>query len=135
MAAGQEMKPAKAAGKQASAAHTPQNQVLAKKQVGVADLPGKIQNLASRITRIDLDGSPGDLLTLPVAALTVLPESCENIAVIRASLNISLIRDFGATLSPPEREQVAAHNPRMVAWIVTIILVSLILASGFRNLK
>jgi hypothetical protein len=91
-------------------AQTPATSIEAKKQAAFTGLPGRIQNLASSVKRIDLDGVPGDLFTLPIAALRELPESCQNIAVIRASLNSSLIGDFGATLSPPEREQVAAYN-------------------------
>jgi hypothetical protein len=103
------MKPAKAAGKQALAAFTPQDQVVAKKQVVATDL-SEVRNLASLVTRVDLDGRPGDLFTLPISALRELPESCQDIAVIRAGVNCSLIPDFLATLPSSEREQFTIHD-------------------------
>lgn len=69
----------------------------------------KLRDLASPI---DLRDQLNELLTLPLMALRELPESCQDIAVLRASLNSKLLTDFSLRcLSESERKQVQKHSP------------------------
>lgn len=69
----------------------------------------KLRELAGPI---DLRDQLNELLTLNLMALRELPESCQDIAVIRASLNSKLTIDFSLRcLSDSERQQVQKHSP------------------------
>lgn len=68
-------------------------------------------HLANQAQRIDLEGTPSDLWAIPSAALPELPESCRDIAVIRAHVNLTLILDFSERyLSVAERQQLKQYS-------------------------
>lgn len=68
-------------------------------------------HLAKQVQRIDLDGAPIDLWAIPSAALPELPESCREIAVIRAHMNLTLVTDFAERyLSAEERRELKRYS-------------------------
>jgi hypothetical protein len=80
-------------------------------QTSRIDQRGIVHNLAGLARPIELNGSVADLLTLPFAAHRELPQSCQEIAVLRAAMNSSLLCDFAENwLSVTERLLLLAYN-------------------------
>jgi hypothetical protein len=79
--------------------------------LSASDLRKKVQDVSNLAQPILVNGTLNDLLTLPFAALQLLPESCREIAIVRAAMNSSLLIEFNTKwLSPAERQNQQTYN-------------------------